>query len=639
MKREKEKRVTREAAAAAALAYAGVLTLHVRHDVIPGGEGLGAVLPFLLESVTDYYFATPFLFAGLFVFYLFALRSFKSRKWGRGTVIYSLTVAALFGLFMPLGYAMRITDGLSVLLYGPARLLRTALTVMGYTCLFFFGEILLYSLIDRALSGRTAPPPRLRDNRAGRGKLLRCFAVLLLLYLPYIVLSYPGKMTGDTRLQILEFYGRMNYFPTRPMAEGASHWYNAHPILHTLCLGGCLELGKRLFSSYNVGMFLFGSVQVLFLLWALCRCLREMELLGAGRRTLLAFGAYYVISPVIHSFLLQITKDVPFSVFLLLFLLALSRLLDADRGRRSWALLIAGCLGVLLLRNEGILLLLPALLLAALSGAGLRKPMAVTAGCCLCFYLCWNLFLLPAAHVNPGSKREVLSLPFQMTARYLRDRGEEVTEEEAEAIGAVLDVENLAELYDPILSDPVKNTFRETAGGEELQNYFRVWLEMGLKHPSTYLEAFLANKDRYFSLFENRSELYTYGKSTERMEKTNADARDLGMDLHHPAALNRARSAYESLFTLITGLPLIELLKSSAFAVLTLLLWLGYCVHRRCLRAAVLETPLLVILCNLILGPCNGQYVRYSYPLFFCLPFVLFWGARFMAQEKEKGEM
>lgn len=92
-------------------------------------------------------------------------------------------------------------------------------------------------------------------------------------------------------------------------------------------------------------------------------------------------------------------------------------------------------------------------------------------------------------NVEPGSIREALALPMQQTARYVKEFGDEVTEEERAAISAVLDYEHLAEKYDPRISDPVKELFKYNPTTEELRDYLSVWLKQFIKHPFVYFKA------------------------------------------------------------------------------------------------------------------------------------------------------
>lgn len=71
--------------------------------------------------------------------------------------------------------------------------------------------------------------------------------------------------------------------------------------------------------------------------------------------------------------------------------------------------------------------------------------------------------MLPSLKITGGSVRESLSVPFQQTARYVRDYGDEVTEEVKEAIDSILRYDLLASKYNPNLSDPVKKLFNENS--------------------------------------------------------------------------------------------------------------------------------------------------------------------------------
>lgn len=79
-----------------------------------------------------------------------------------------------------------------------------------------------------------------------------------------------------------------------------------------------------------------------------------------------------------------------------------------------------------------------------------------------------------AFHVEKDTPKEMLSLPFQQTARYVRDYGDEVTEEEKAAIGQVLDYDKIVKGYMELTSDPVKTTY-----------HAKEWQVMRLGHSSS----------------------------------------------------------------------------------------------------------------------------------------------------------
>lgn len=117
--------------------------------------------------------------------------------------------------------------------------------------------------------------------------------------------------------------------------------------------------------------------------------------------------------------------------------------------------------------------------------------------------------LASAAGVEPGSVKEMLSVPFQQTARYLKEYPDDVTSKERKAINKILDYDKLAEIYQPERSDHVKDTYKDKKGG--LKRYFRqAWLPMFFKHPDAYFEATLENTYGYYYPFYNCNTLSAY---------------------------------------------------------------------------------------------------------------------------------
>ncbi len=90
--------------------------------------------------------------------------------------------------------------------------------------------------------------------------------------------------------------------------------------------------------------------------------------------------------------------------------------------------------------------------------------------------------IVPATGATPISRRAAYSVPFQQTAKYLRDYPQDVTEEEYNVINQVLRADVIAERYNPRISDPVKNTFRNEASSKAIRDYLKVWFRMFWKH-------------------------------------------------------------------------------------------------------------------------------------------------------------
>ena len=112
--------------------------------------------------------------------------------------------------------------------------------------------------------------------------------------------------------------------------------------------------------------------------------------------------------------------------------------------------------------------------------------------------------------VADGSRKEMLSIPFQQTARYLKEYPDDVTESEENAIEKILDYGSLAENYNPEISDHVKDTFNNSATTQDMVNYFKAWVSMFLRHPDVYFQATFNNTYGYYYPFHNCTALGAY---------------------------------------------------------------------------------------------------------------------------------
>ena len=135
-------------------------------------------------------------------------------------------------------------------------------------------------------------------------------------------------------------------------------------------------------------------------------------------------------------------------------------------------------------KNQGIYIALVTLVFCVICLKKYRIKILVTMFVPIfIFQFAYTGLLFKAARVSTVGKQEALSVCFQQTARYVKYHGDEVTGEEEAAIKKVLAYKKLAKKYQPALSDPVKGTYKSQDTSTDLKNYFKVWLQMGVKHP------------------------------------------------------------------------------------------------------------------------------------------------------------
>lgn len=428
------------------------------------------------------------------------------------------------------------------------------------------------------------------------------FLLLMILWAPVLLLSFPGNLCYDSLGQIEQSMGL--------------HPYSAHhPLLHTLILGGAVRLGKLLTGSNDPGLFVYLLLQAAALAAALAGTVSRLARRGASPAVRLAVTGVYVLAPMYSNMASTVIKDIPFTAAVIWYLLLLEEL-DAGgiEGRKPlfWIRFILVQALVGFLRNNGIYIIVLSGLAAALvwgKAASVRKKLSLLlcmTALPLLLYSAGNGILARALSAEKGSVAEMLSIPFQQTARYLQLYREELTREEREAVERVLaDVDKVAECYNPDISDPVKALYRKDTSIGGLAAYFRVWAAGLFRHPETYMDAFM---------------IHVYGWFDPGV--TNAIRYEAFSDLFECRGLfEGADKILIFLYRFAEYIPPLALLEN--VGVYTWLLFLlGGEAFRERKRRGILLAPLFVSLLICMAAPCFYLHPRYAYPIMFTVPFL-----------------
>lgn len=208
---------------------------------------------------------------------------------------------------------------------------------------------------------------------------------------------------------------------------------------------------------------------------------------------------------------------------------------------------------------------------------------------------------------QPGSRGEMLSVPFQQTARYLQLSGAEISGEERAAIQAVLgDVGELAAKYDPSTADPVKACFRREASAGEIVDYIKVWAKGLIKHPVVYAEGFLVHVYGWFSPETGNSVRYEA---------------DHGL-LRQGGLFPNAEKILIFFYRFAARFPLTGVLENMGLAVWALFFLAFYQIKHGQWRYVLVGIPLWVSLLVCMASPGFLGHARYGFPILFSIPFL-----------------
>lgn len=175
--------------------------------------------------------------------------------------------------------------------------------------------------------------------------------------------------------------------------------------------------------------------------------------------------------------------------------------------------------------------------------------------------------------------------------------------------------------YTPYTADPLK-TFAIVDKPERMWGFLKLWGRVGLRHPITYLDAWLLNTCGYWYLDDTtHARIYGEGADTHLGYLLSGQAETVG--LASDGYLPGLRALYESLFSAneYQRIPVLSLLFAPALWVwLAALVGVGAASRRDRRTLALLALPVGCFL-PLLLGAC--VLIRYAYPLVACVPLVL----------------
>ncbi len=581
---------------------------------------------FIELGIRDFGFTGIISTALLSVFYK---RTLFSGKWEPRLRVSTLIFSSVLSLCMLLGASYQALGSWSFLLYNAFQAAWCSILFLGYVPFFYVVIETAFGWFERAISrfkagGSALDRPagvREKGNAGALGKacdflldrrpFLIPFAFFLIAWLPYWIACFPGSTQWDYLVQMLQYFGQL------PFSD-------AHPVATTLLLGWLLNLGRTLLND-SLGLFICVLFQQLLTAGVCAYAMKTIKAWGAPgavRGCALALLAFH---PVIAFMVQTALKDTLSTALLFAFgLLYIDLLRNIRLGRPLAKKLAAAALAAILaslIRHNNIYV--TALSMAALpfirQAAARRLLLACAALACFFAARFISGALAASLGAGPVSMKESLSIPFQQTARYLRDYGGDVTPQEREAISAVLDYDALAKAYNPELSDPVKNTY--TGKNEALPAYFRAWGAMLLRHPGVYIQAMLNN---CYSYFCPSGQLNVRPLVYNTLE--NAPGQLRPVFFRFTGVSNEDRSAIYAVLRDMREQPIIGLFLNVGcvtWMILALALWLFRKKRYDYLLGFI---PALVIFFCCIASPVNG-YWRYYAPILMMLPLLFAWTA------------
>ena len=455
----------------------------------------------------------------------------------------------------------------------------------------------------------------------GEKSFLKTAVFIAVCWLPHFIARYPGIVTVDSEISLLQYYGVTEYT-------------TQHPIIYMQLLGRFADLGNWL-GSVSLGLFFLLLIQCVILLMAMTYMVDTMKKFHMPAWLLNTTLVIIGFAPCFTGYIAAFVIDVFYDAFIVLFIIELVwYLFKPEVYFSSWkhpACTIAAVLGMFF-RKNGIYVVAVVLLFVA--GRELymilHKKQSMRAAL---MFLAFLFLPMCVGKINDAalykkydakkiSTRAMLAIPLQQIGRYVLNNKDDLTDEEIASIQAVMTYtpEEYAEKYRPYNMDGIKWGFNDDATSEELKAFFQTWFQLFMKHPDTYINATL---NQNYCLFSPLKDNIKYYDSTREslLEIDKVDFSEVYKQNNGNGILKKLTKEYYKRFC---DIPLFGLYVNQGILDFLLLSICLYCLFDKNGKLLVVSLPLLLTLAVTFVGPAAHGHPRYTFPIAYAMP--LFFG-------------
>jgi len=526
----------------------------------------------------------------------------KWLMWDKRLAFTAAIPGILFSLATVLGGMLRTHSGFQPLVWSDW------LMLMVWALTYFIALYLLFSLMNHHKASE-AKQENWISRISGNGFLV--FLLLLICWTPVFLAFWPGHFSADS---LTQFYSYYNEDP-----------YAHHPLLHTALLGFCMMTGidNSPEGLATNGLALYCSIQLVVVAACIAYGCWWMKRRGVPCWIRLVITCLFAFCPFYAPWTFCAQKDVLFAVLAMLFCLQLCDVWQFGMKPLRMIVFIVIAVLMMLFRNNGVYALVLLLPFAVWWAHGKRLAVGALLIVSAVLYLVINNAWIYVVDAERGSKVEILSMPLQQIARTLQQDPEAIELDEEGVLDTLYWETNIAEIYHPQISDPVKWAVDYDALDENIPSLLSLWLRMAPGHLIPYTEAFLLQNLPYILPYSDM--LYRFDFTVHQIE---------WFPIEQHSYLPKLRSVYETYDETLSFLkiPGTHLLSDTAFFVWLCIAGFAYACYRQEQGLMMAFGFLMAIWITCLLGPV--AIMRYMLSLFYTVPLLI---GRLVTHEKDGG--
>lgn len=419
------------------------------------------------------------------------------------------------------------------------------------------------------------------------------------------------------------FPGILNYDAPYQFRQADTGYVNTfHPLIHTYYISSLMWLGKAL-GNFAIGLFLNSVIQMLFLSFCMAYSCSFMVRIKAPRIVVFIAVLIFALLPINPILALSTTKDIIFSgLFLLLFVKVLEMILYTDmffeKKCNYFVFILISVLMIAFRRNGiyGYILLIP--FLGFIINKYRYRVFCMMIGSIMVFSTVNSAFeKAVGASALPGEETFVIGVPILQVVNAALYEEDKLSAEELQMVNELIASDD-REKYNRYILDPIVAAVNIEKIMEEPGKYLKLYSDIGLKAPESYINAFLSINLPYWypdMIFPHiQAFLETSSKPFQQEDYETIEVKSFIPFITKAYTEMGLNGAHQKI-------PVLSMLCSPGFSVWILMLYIFICLYYKKYRYIVPCFLLLGLFATIMVAP--GGLMRYAYGIMICVPMLI----------------
>ena len=432
-----------------------------------------------------------------------------NEKW---MIFFNLKVASIYSVILVLGRAYIARGNLTLVWQSSQTFCLCFLSWFAFTIVLYSLFIIVYNLTSNHQLNCNVLDKKRKDRY-----FLIIFSLFIVLSLLYFISALPGIVSFDGMYQIDELFHEKT-------VGGQYSLTNHNPIFSTLVQGFFIKIGISIFHSINVGILL-NTIFLNLLMITGMSLLVTIVAIYLNKYVSFFLAAFLGLFPVFFLWANTLDKTGYFIAVFLYFVSSLIILDKENEDLKSIALLVVSGLVLGLLRNDGMVYLIAALLGSLTLKSRKKVVLSIILSCILVVGL--SKAMMYVTRALPTEPMESLSIPMQQLGRVVKYNPRSITSENKKNLKQFFNYKQIAKSYNPEYADKMKgiavwpylqfkgnyqqrlHLYNEQPFQKNRHSFWKVWWQVGKRNKKLYFES-LVGMNIFYLYPQNHQTIFSW---------------------------------------------------------------------------------------------------------------------------------